>query len=134
MKQSCKWRPQIKLWPPMVAIGSAAHMGSAITPKRGYFPQHSRRGVRCQSEADDRQCALSAWGDPLLGRALVLRTEPGKPVWALRASIPVAETAKACPIRSTGVEPTDSATRVDQCNHYPPTTVDALRVQLGVVS
>ena len=30
--------PQIKLWPPMVAIGSAAHMGSAITPKRVVTP------------------------------------------------------------------------------------------------
>ena len=60
----------------MVAIGSAAHMGSANTPKRGYSGQHSRRAVWCQSEVDRPGCVSWGGATPFGGRALVLRTEP----------------------------------------------------------
>ena len=78
----------------MVAIGSAAHMGSAITPKRGYSGQNSRRRGRCQSEVDLSRCVYPLRGAPSGGRVLVLRTEPRQAgARPLRASIPVAETA-----------------------------------------
>ena len=51
----------------MVAIGSAAHMGSASTPKRGYFGQHSRRAVWCQSEVDRPGCVSWGGATPLWG-------------------------------------------------------------------
>ena len=86
-----------------MAIGSAAHAGSASTPKRGYSGQHSGGGVRCQSEAGAPDASLGAGRSPFGGRALVRRTEPrstgSRPC---RASIPIAESARPRHIRSTG--------------------------------